>query len=109
MPTRPGSDLVPVRTETKQRLAELKGDRTYDAVIRALLDNAAPSPLAPAARERAPEDQVALARLAAKRWRMRVEEGRIEELGPRLFVYHTQKEPRRKLRVTWTDRRGIAP
>lgn len=111
MPTRPGFDVVPLRKETKRRLAELKGDGTYDEVIAALLAraDAGAAPDAPACRERAPEDEIALARLAAKRWRHRVERGQIEELGPRLFIYRTRTKPRRALRVEWDSRRGLPP
>ena len=89
MPTRPGFDLVPVRKETKEALARLKGDRTYDEVVQALLADASRPATVPRDRARDPEEQIALADLAAKRWRMAVAEGRIDELGPRLVVYWT--------------------
>lgn len=111
MPTRPGFDVVPLRKETKRRLAALKGDGSYDEAIVALLERAEapPAQATPAARERHPEDEVALARLAARRWRHRVERGQIEEIGPRLLIYHTRKQPRKVLHVEWDGRRGFAP
>ena len=40
MPTGASSDLLPLRKETKRRISRLKGDATYDEVLRALLDAA---------------------------------------------------------------------
>lgn len=95
MPTRPGSDLVPVRRATKERLARLKGDMTYDALLTRLLD-AAESP--PAAliepRPRLPEEQLALAEMARRRWQLAVESGQLEERAPRLIVYRTGRKER---------------
>lgn len=94
MPTRPSSDLVPVRKETKARLARLKGDGTYDALLRGLL-RAAETPPAPSAdRERLPEEQLALAELAARRWRLAVARGQLREGGPRLVSYMTGMKER---------------
>lgn len=109
MPTRPDFDVVPLRKSTKRRLTQLKGERTYDDVIAGLLARPQTPAGVPRARERDPEEERALASLAARRWQLRVTQGRIREIGPRLFVYNTQKAPRRKLHVTWTDRRGLAP
>lgn len=110
MPTRPDFDVVPIRKATKRKLTQLKGARTYDDAIASLLARADTPLEPPRARERPPEKERALADLAARRWRMRVERGEIVELGPRLFIYRLRSaEPRRQLHVTWPDGRGFAP
>jgi hypothetical protein len=110
MPTRAGLDVVPLRKATKERLARLKGEGSYDAVITRLLDGEAPVPPSPEGeRFRAPAKQVALAKLAAERWRLMVESGRIVDRAPRLLVYRLPEEPRRDVRVRWSGRRGFAP
>lgn len=115
MPTRPGSDLIPLRKATKERLAVLKGSRSYDGLLRALLDAAAPGgppegSQGPSGRHSHPDEQLALAALAARRWQAWLTEGRVVEVGPRLLVYRTRKNaPRRSLRVEWSGRRGFAP
>ncbi|GEM_PF-3887651 len=107
MPTRPGFDLVSVKRETKEQLARLKGEETYDAVIQRLL--ALGATRAPESKPRDPAEQVALAELAARRWARAVASGRIEERGPRLLVYHLKRPARRRLDVTWSGRRGFSP
>jgi hypothetical protein len=101
VPTRPGFDLVSLRKETKARLAELKGSGSFDDVVSDLL--AARDAASGAAHERpwSPEKQVALAELAARRWALARERGRIEELGPRLVVLRTGLARRGGLRVTF--------
>jgi hypothetical protein len=113
VPTRPGFDVIPLRKETKARLAQLKGEGSYDELLRRLLEAGGGLPPgatdAPPSKPRAPDEQVALARLAAWRWQDRVRGGRIVELGPRLFVYRTGAKPRRSLDVEWSGRRGFSP
>lgn len=108
MPTRPGFDLVSVRTETKEQLARLKGSRTYDELIQSLLEGATNAAAPPDAKPRDPEEQVALAELAARRWERWLETGQVRELGPRLFAYYP-KTSRRSTRVEWSGRRGFEP
>lgn len=107
MPTRPGADLVPVRKATKERLLALKGERTFDDAIRDLLE--AGSRMRPLGRERSPDEQVALAQLAARRWADALAKGRIEEKGERLLVLRLRKPARRTLDVSWSGRRGFDP
>ena len=111
MPTRPGFDLVPLRKETKARLARLKGGRSFDALLQDLLASAGDLDARPVpSKARDPEEQLALADLAARRWKALVAQGRIEERGPRLLVYWTRKDaPRRRLDVRWTGERGLPP
>jgi hypothetical protein len=112
MPTRPGFDVIPLRKETKARLAEMKGKRSFDDVLQSLLGavSTGASPTAPASKPRDPEEQLALAEVAARRWRSAVTAGRIVERGPRLFVLHLRESaPRRTLHVEWTGRRGFTP
>lgn len=94
MPTRPNADLVPVRKETKARLARLKGDASYDACITDLLAMAQRPPAAPMDRPRLPEEQLALAELAAQRWRLALARGQLREEGPRLVSYMTGMKER---------------
>jgi len=107
MPTRPGADLVPVRKATKERLLALKGERTFDDAIRDLLEAGSRAPRM--ARDRSPDEQVALAQLAARRWSEGVAQGRIEEKGERLIVLRLRKPARRTLDVSWSGRRGFDP
>lgn len=101
MATGATSDLVPVRKATKQRLAELKGDASYDAALRALLDAtpievvrsrlrpARASPAAPsvpsAARE--PEEQLLIPRLAEESWRAWRRAGIARDRGERMISF----------------------
>lgn len=120
MPTGADSDLLPVRKETKARLAKLKGGASYDALLRALLDVAPPealakrlqaaAPPAPAEpRERPPEKQRMIAALAARRWERWLREGRVEPRGPRLYAWRTRAPVERKVTYGWPGRRGLAP
>lgn len=95
MPTRPGFDLVPVRKATKSRLAALKGEGSFDDLIQQLLASAESPPAAPLERPWPAHKQEALADLAAKRWQLALDRGRIEERGPRLIVYRTRTSGRR--------------
>ena len=108
MPTRPGFDLVSVRKTTKDRLAGLKGDGSFDELLIRLLEDAPITPPMPS-KPRHPDEQVALARLAATRWQLAVESGRIVELGPRLFTCRLIEPIRGELSVTWPARRGFPP
>lgn len=99
MPTRPGADLVPVRKETKTRLAALKGSRSFDQLLRTLLERAEEPSRAPLDRPRTPDEQLALADLAARRWDLALALGVLEEIGPRLIVYRTGKRERARLDV----------
>lgn len=99
VPTRPGSDLVPVRKETKERLSRLKGERSYDELIRDLLARAELPPALPLERPWPPHKQLALAELAAKRWRLATERGTIVGRGPRLVEYWTGRRERRPSNV----------
>jgi hypothetical protein len=89
MPTRPSGDLIPVRKETKRRLARLKGDASFDALIGNLLARAQRPVRAATDRPRLPDEQLALAHLAAERWRLAVARGQLREEGPRLVTYVT--------------------
>lgn len=109
MPTRPDFDVVPIRKATKRKLTQLKGARTYDDAIATLLARADAPSETPRSRDRDPEKERALADLAARRWRMRIERGDVVELGPRLFIYRLRDEPRRKLHVSWPEGRGFSP
>lgn len=120
MATGSGSDLLPVRKETKARLAQLKGDASYDALLRALLDTApreavlrrldvGPHPARAEPRERPPEKQLMIAELAARRWAAWIRDGRVEPRGPRLYVWRPLPAPDRKVRYGWEGRRGFAP
>ena len=95
MPTRPGFDVIPLRRATKERLEALKGDASYDAVLQSLLAEADRPPATPLGRERDPQEQLALAELAARRWELARRRGQIQELGPRLIVYRTGMNERR--------------
>lgn len=121
MPTAPGSDVVPLRKETKRRLARLKGEGTYDDVIRDLLSAAdadglaaaralrqdtAPAP-APSP-DRDPEEQLLVARLAAERWRLWRRSGRARDLGPRLVEWRPE-EGDREVTYVVSRRRGFSP
>lgn len=86
---------MPVRKETKERLAQLKGSGSFDALIDGLLRQAAAPAARPSDRERLPEEQLALAELAARRWRLAVERGQLREVGPRLVAYMTGMKERR--------------
>lgn len=99
MPTRAGFDLIQLRRETKERLARLKQDRSFDEVVRELLDRAE-SP-APSVLERPwpAHKQDALADMAAKRWQRALSTGQILERGPRLLVYRTGMRERRAPRA----------
>lgn len=111
MPTSPRSDVVPLRKETKARLEAMKGDGSFDDVLRALLDAFERSPsLSSSPREpgRSPEEQVALADLAARRWALWRREGRVRDDGPRVVSYYP-RQSRREVRVDWPERRGFAP
>lgn len=99
MPTRPGFDLVPVRKETKERLARLKGTRSFDDALRQLLDEAELPARVPLERGWPPEKQLALADLAARRWQIAKDRGLIEEIGPRLVVLRTGRRQKGGLRV----------
>ena len=111
MATSPRSDVVPLRKATKARLERLKGDGSFDDVLRMLLDafERAPSP-EPGSRgpERSPQEQVALADLAARRWALWKRDGRVREIGPRIVAYYP-RQARREVRVDWPSRRGFAP
>lgn len=110
MATSPRSDVVPLRKETKARLEALKGDGSFDDVLRLLLDAFERSPPRPPSRgpERAPEEQVALADLAARRWALWRRDGRVRDVGPRVVAYYP-RQARREARVDWPGRRGFAP
>lgn len=111
MPTSLRSDVVPLRKETKARLEALKGEGSFDEVLRMLLDAFERGPpRAPAARgpERAPEEQVALAELAARRWALWRRNGRVRDLGPRVVAYYPRRT-KREVRIDWPGRRGFAP
>lgn len=99
MPTSPDSDVIPVRRTTKRRLEAIKGERTFDELVRALLDLSDEPPRLPFDRPRAPEEQLALADLAATRWRLACRDGRIREIGPRLVSMRTGTRERRRIRV----------
>lgn len=97
MPTRPGFDLISVRKETKERLARLKAEGSFDEALRTLMDAAASPAPAPLERPRLPSEQLALARLARRRWGIWIERGIIEEIGPRMLVYRTGRRERGRL------------
>lgn len=99
MPTREDFDVVPLRKATKRQLAQMKGGGTYDAAIRTLLATATTSAPVPLERPRAPDEQLALADLAARRWRLAVRSGALEEIGPRLVVFRTGRRERRRIDV----------
>ena len=105
MATAPGSDVVPVRKETKARLAALRQGRTFDEVIRDLLEGRIAAP-PPRDRPRSAQEQLALAELARRRWQLLVKSGTLVERGPRLVTWNIPKEEPRDLRVTWPARRG---
>lgn len=94
MPTRASGDLVPVRKETKVRLAHLKGAGTFDGLIEALLRQADAPRAVVLERERLPEEQLALAELAVRRWELAVARGQLREEGPRLITYITGMKER---------------
>lgn len=103
---------MPLRKATKQRLAALRDGRTYDEVIQDLLAGRepAPSPGVPS-KTRYPGEQLALARLAATRWRLAVESGRIVELGPRLVIWNLPTDRERtnaNLAYTILEGRGLS-
>ena len=109
MPTGRNSDVIPVRKATKQRLDELRGRQSYDAALRKLLGEpvesdagSRPSP------DRDPDEQLLIARLAAQRWRLWAEQGRVKWLGPRLVEYWPS-EPQREVSYVVARRRGFAP
>lgn len=99
MPTRAGSDVVPVRKETKRRLEALRGEGSYDSAIQALLAQASAPPAVALDRGLAPDEQLALADLAARRWALAIKRGVLREIGPRLIVYNTGKRERRRFDV----------
>jgi len=113
--------LVPVRKETKARLARLKGGASYDALLRVLLDQVPRDEVErrlrghttparrPEARERPPEKQLMIADLAARRWHAWLTDGRATQRGPRLYSWKTKEEAPRSVRYEWTGRRGLSP
>jgi hypothetical protein len=117
VPTAAGSDVVPLRKATKERLRTLKDDATFDDVVAALLDAVDPetvrarlgSVAAAAAPPREPEKQLMIADLAARRWRERLARGQLVELAPRLFAWNTTQEVPRRANIVWPERRGFAP
>lgn len=122
MPTGATSDLLPVRKDTKERLARLKGSATYDALLRALLEMVPPERLeawqdaqagttrrAVEARERPPEKQLLIADLAERRWKQWLDEGRAVQLGPRLYAWRPRPPTRRKVKYEFPRRRGLSP
>lgn len=100
---------IPVPEETKARLGALKPRGvTWDQMLRWMLEVRDPADWADAFRDRAqregavlrarrlrsegarsvtrdPGEQVALAEVARRRWKMWEETGRVEEIGPRRF------------------------
>ena len=117
MPTGRESDVIPLRKATKRRLDGVRGDQTYDAAVRRLLDThfgpalaeAEPPPReAPASAARHPDEQLLIARLAEARWRLWESRGRIRWLGPRLVEYWPSQA---KAEVTYVvpRRRGFTP
>lgn len=111
MATSANSDLVPVRKATKTRLESLKGARSYDEVIRDLLDSAptaGPAEKATASATRDPDEQLLIARLAQQRWMLWRADGKIRDVGPRLVEYRID-EPTREVRIDRPQRRGFAP
>lgn len=127
-----------MRKATKEALAEAKGDRSYDEVLRTMLEMV---PLDEVRRqmerrreddaramrlrmesmerlrrglERSPEKQVLIADLARQRWKRWVQEGRVKELGPRLVAWNrkaaaTSSEPRAGVKLAWQPGRGLPP
>lgn len=104
MATSRASDVIPLRRSTKARLTGLKGSRTYDQALSALLDlgeaslaarldlvdreavNRAAALVAPQ-RGREPSKQLLLARLAKERRERWLAEGRLVPLGERRTRY----------------------
>lgn len=136
MPTRAASDLVSVRKTTKQALAKLKGEGSYDQLLRALLEQASPKEIqermarlgeaeerADQLRseaeervrrgvERSPEKQALIARLAKQRWEQWQREGRATFLAPRLVAWNPRPpaEPKKEgVKLAWQPRRGFPP
>lgn len=118
MATGAGSDLVPVRKATKRQLADLKGDATFDALLQAMLDLVSRDelqrrlqghPPAREPRERPPEKQRMIADLARRRWRTWTEQGRVTQLGPRLYAWKPSEPSRRSVKYDVVRRRGLAP
>lgn len=108
MATASGADVIPLRKETKARLSQLKGERTYDEVVRVLLDRTErAAPPSPSGEARHPDEQLALAELAAERWRLWEASGRVRTLGPRLVSYKP-REAGREVRLGGI-RRGFPP
>lgn len=107
MPTSLGSDLVPARKETKRQLESVKGRRTYDDVLRALLQLTPPDVLAARLRmedatmgrvvrarsaegaqpSRSPEKQLLIAELAEARWARWLADGRVARVAPRRYAW----------------------
>ena len=118
MATGATSDLVPVRKDTKGRLAALKGDATYDRLLQVLLDLASPEAVEsalrgpsapPEAKPRPPEKQLLIANLAATRWRRWIAEGRVIPRGPRLYTWNVKPATKRSVRYEYPRRRGFSP
>lgn len=118
MATSVGSDLLSIRKETKARLSRLKGAATYDALLQILLELAPEDEVvrrlhgaAPRreARERPPEKQLQVARLAAERWRLWTKEGRVVQRGPRLYTWNVRASAPRQVTHAWQGRRGLPP
>ena len=120
MATGATSDLLPVRKETKRRLARLKGSASYDALLRALLDavpeaalldrlRGAPRTSLQEPRERPPEKQLLIADLAAQRWRGWLASRRLVERGPRLFPWTEDDPGQREVRYATLPGRGLSP
>lgn len=132
MPTSASSDVIPVKKTTKQALASVKGDYSYDELLRVLLSVVPPDQLrmalekrqeqfnqqAEARRElrqrtsldrRSPEKQILIARLADTRWKQWLDQGRVVARGPRLFDWRTDLARKKAgIRVEWEPRRGMA-
>lgn len=136
MPTRPSSDVLPLRKTTKQALTDVKGDASYDEVLRTLLEMVPPDELqrrleenrtaeeraqrlrkeaeerARLGAERSPDKQLLIARLARQRWQRWQEEGQVKELGPRLLAWNPgppQTEAQPGVKLALQPRRGFPP
>lgn len=135
MPTGPDNTLIPVRKATKERLAAVKGRESFDEMLTELLRAVPPEVLRArldARREalqtvverrtaraqgregvfpRSADKQLLIARLAEKRWKLWLAQGKVERLGPRRYrwnIGNPQEGPRARIRAVGRHR-GAAP